>query len=158
MNLLALAAAEAAQDPPLIDLDNTVFLQLALFVISALALSRFLFKPYLAMRAAREEGIEGARDAARRMDEEARAKIADYETRLARARVGANEERLKLRAEAAQREHEITDAARAKTHAAVDEARRKLDTEARDARKALEPRIAEIARAAAKKVLGREVA
>src|SRR4051794_23758886 len=80
MNPLYALAAAAAKDPPIIDLDSTVLVQLVIFIITAVVLSRFLFKPYLAVRAARGAGIEGARDEARRMDEEAKARIADYET------------------------------------------------------------------------------
>jgi F-type H+-transporting ATPase subunit b len=150
--------AAAAKDPPLIDLDSTVFVQLAIFLITALILSRFLFRPYLAVRAARAQGIVGARDEARRMDEEARAKIGEYEAALTRTKVTANAERTQLRQEATERERKILEEARAKTQGALEEARRKLATEATAARQELAPRAGEIARAIASKILGREVA
>ena len=56
MKTTLLLAAVPAKDPPLIDLDSTVFIQLVVFVITALVLSRFLFRPFLAMRAARSPG------------------------------------------------------------------------------------------------------
>lgn len=153
-----IALAGAGGDPPLIDLDNTVFLQLGIFLIAALVLNKLLFKPYLAMRDAREQGIDGARDAARRMEEEARAKVADYEGQLARAKAKAAEERMKLRTEAAERERAITEAARTETQSVLEQARQRLDADAKAARAAMEPRTQEIARAIAKKVLGRDVA
>jgi F0F1-type ATP synthase membrane subunit b/b' len=161
-SLLALAALAHAsgpvKDPPLIDLDSTVFIQLVVFIITALVLSRFLFRPFLAMRAQRHVGIEGAREEAGRMDDQAKAQIADYDTRFAKAKSKANDERAKVRNEAAERERVITDAARKETDAAIESARQTLGTEAATARKSLEPRAQEIARSIAQKVLGREVA
>jgi F-type H+-transporting ATPase subunit b len=155
--ILALAA-EAAKDPPIIDLDSTIFLQLGIFIVTALVLSRFLFRPYLEVKTARGAGTEGAKDEARRMAEEADARLADYEQALAKARSKASAERAKLQGEAVKRENEITEAARASNQVAIEEARRKLDTDATAARKQLEPRAQEIARAIARKILGREVA
>jgi F-type H+-transporting ATPase subunit b len=156
-HLLVLAAA-AVKDPPIIDLDSTVLLQLAIFIVTALVLSRYLFRPYLVMKSQRGAGMEGARDEARRMDEEAAARMADYEQKLVQARQSAGAERTKLQAEAVARDHEITDEARAKTQAALDEARKTLAADAATARKQLEPRAQEIAKAIARKILGREVA
>jgi F-type H+-transporting ATPase subunit b len=155
---LLLAAAVPAKETPLIDFDLTVLIQLVVFVLTALILSRFLFRPFLAMRAARSEGIEGAREQATRMDDEAKAKIVDYDARFAKARTRANDERAKVRAEAASREREITDAARKDTDATLEAARKSLETDATAARQALAPRADEIARSIVKKVLGREVA
>jgi F-type H+-transporting ATPase subunit b len=153
----ALLLAEAGGDPPLVDFDNTVFLQLGIFVIVALVLSRYVFRPYLALRAARDEGIVGARDAARRMDEQAKAQMTDYEARFNRARGAAAEERGKLRGEALARERQITEAARRSAQEVVEAARKQIETEAASARAQLEPRAQEIARTVARKVLGREV-
>jgi F0F1-type ATP synthase membrane subunit b/b' len=110
------------------------------------------------MRAARSEGIEGAREEAARMEDQAKAQVVDYETRFAKAKTKANDERAKVRNEAAERERDITDAARRETETAVESARKTLDVEASAARKSLEPRAQEIARTIASKVLGREVA
>jgi F-type H+-transporting ATPase subunit b len=155
---LVLAAAVPAKDPPVIDLDSTVFLQLGIFLVTAFILSQLLFKPYLRVKAAREAGIEGAKDEARRMEEEAKAKVAQYETAYGRAKVTAQAERVKLHGEAMERERQITGAAFKSSQGAVEDARKNLETEAAKARAALEPRAQEIARAIAKKVLGREVA
>jgi F-type H+-transporting ATPase subunit b len=153
-----LLATSGAHDPPLIDLDSTVFIQLVVFVLTSVVLSKFLFKPFLAMREERGKGIEGARGEATRMEDEARAKIADYEQRFAKARTRATEERAKLRLEAAEREREIAEAARKDTESAVGGARAQLERDAAEARTQLAPRAEEIARSIAKKVLGREVA
>jgi len=154
----ALSLAAAAAESPLIDLDSTVFLQLFIFLVSAFLLTRLMFRPYLKVRAAREAGIEGAKEQARKMEEDARAKMAEYDSAFTKAKVRATEERTKLRLEATERERQIVDDARQKTQAAVDDARAKLETEAAGARKQLGPQSDEIARTIAKKILGREVA
>jgi F-type H+-transporting ATPase subunit b len=158
MTVLTIVAAAAVKDPPILDLDSTIFLQLAIFVVTALVLSRYLFRPYLELRAQRGAGTEGAREDARRMDEEAAARLTDYEHALAKARTSAGAERAKLQAEAVARDHEISGAARARTQAALDAARKQLQADADAARRQLEPRAQEIARAIFKKVLGREPA
>ena len=155
--ILALAA-EAAKDPPILDLDSTVFVQLAIFILAALVLSRFLFRPYLEVRAARGAGIEGAKEEARRMGEEAEARLVEYQQSLAQARSKAGGERGKLQGDAVKRDNEITEAARVATQASLEQARARLDADAKAARAQLEPRAQEIAKSIAKKILGREVA
>lgn len=157
MYLTTLALA-VAKEPPLVDIDNTVFIQLGIFIITAVGLTQFLFKPYLRMRAQREVGIEGARDEAKRMDEQARLSIQDYEDKIAKARVKSFDERAKLRAEAVAREREIVDATRAETQKVLETARTQLASDAAATRKELEPRTQEIARVITKKILGREIA
>ena len=147
-----------AENIPIIDLDSTVFLQLGVFIITALILSRVLFKPYLAVRNARVAGIEGARDEARRMDEEAQAKIAEYTLAFNTARTKANLERGKLQAEAVANERDIVEGARKATTQALEEARETIGKNAETARAELQPRAREIAREIATKILGREVA
>ena len=153
-----LALAAAAQETPLVDLDLTVLVQLVIFIVTALALSKFLFRPFLEMRAARAEGIEGAREEAVRMDDEAKAKIADYDNRFAKAKSKALEERSKVRSEALDKERDIIEVSRKETEGVVASARGKLATDAATARAQLAPRAHEIAAVIFKKVLGREVA
>ena len=103
--LLTLASAA---EHPLIDIDSTAFIQFAIFVVMALASTQLLFKPYLRMREARDAGMDGARKEAANLSAEADAKLAEYEDKLAGARARAQEERRKIRAEAAQHLEEIT--------------------------------------------------
>src|SRR3984885_11689550 len=89
---------------PLIDIDYTVFVQFALFLILFARSKALLFQPYLRLRERRKQGIEGARAEAERMSAQADAKLADYETQLAVARDRANEAGRNVRAEAAAHE------------------------------------------------------
>jgi F-type H+-transporting ATPase subunit b len=146
-----------AENVPIIDLDSTIFLQLLVFVITGFLLTRILFRPYLEVTRARAEGIEGARAEARRMDEEAQARMAEYAQAFNAAKSKANVERAKLQAEAVERERAIVEAARKTNAEALERARAQIIADAEVARAELQPRTRDIARDIAKKILGREV-
>lgn len=155
---LGRSAATSAQELPLIDLDGTVFVQFGIFLVTALVASQFLFKPFLAMMTARGEGIEGAREESIRADEEARAKIADYDAKLSKARATAGNERQKLRAEGTDRERDVVQAAVGKAQDAIGRARQTIEADATKARAELAPKAEDLGRAIAKRLLNREVA
>ena len=142
---------------PLIDIDLTVVLQFALFLIMFVIGNNFLFQPYLKLRERRKEGIEGARAEAERMSASADAQLAEYEKQLARARTRANEEGRKVRTEAAANEKSVTDASRAEAQKAMDEATARMRAETDAARLQLMPQANALARQMASKLLGREI-
>jgi F-type H+-transporting ATPase subunit b len=152
------ALASLAAGHPLIDIDYTVFVQFALFLIMFLVANRFLFQPYLALRQRRKDGIEGARAEAERMSAQADAKLADYEKQMAQARSRANDQGRKVRAEAAAHEKSVTDASRAEAQKSIDEATARMRAETDAARLQLLPQANTLARQLASKLLGREVA
>lgn len=143
---------------PLIDLDGTVFVQFALFLVVFVIANKLLFQPYLRLRERRKAGIDGARDEAERMTAQADAKLTDYEKQLTGARARANDEGRKVRAEATAHEKSVTDATRAETQKALDEATAKMRAETDAARLQLLPQANALARQIASKLLGREVA
>ncbi len=152
------ALATLAAGHPLIDIDYTVFVQFALFLIMFFISNAFLFQPYLRLRQRRKDGIEGARADAERMSAQADAKLADYEKQLARARASANDEGRKVRAEAAAHEKQVVDGTRAAAQKTIDEATTKMRAETDAARLSLLPQASTLARQLASKLLGREVA
>jgi F-type H+-transporting ATPase subunit b len=143
---------------PLIDIDGTVLVQFALFLVLFVIANKFLFQPYLRLRERRKAGIDGARAEAERMTAQADAKLADYEKQLAGARARANDEGRKVRAEATAHEKSVTDATRAETQKSLDEAAAKMRAETEAARLQLLPQASALARQIASKLLGREVA
>lgn len=144
-------------EQPLIDLDWTLLVQLGLFGLTALVATRLLFRPYLAMREERSAGMEGARQEAERLSAEADTQMADYEARLTSARQKAQEERRKLRAEAAREQAALTDRAREEAGKTVADAHAQLERETTTARDELMPRADKLAGEIATKLLGREV-
>jgi len=143
---------------PLIDIDLTVVIQFALFLIMFAIGNAFLFQPYLKLRERRKQGIDGARAEAEKMSTQADTELADYEKKLAAARSRANEEGRKVRAEAAAHEKTVTDASRADAQKSIDEATTKMRAETDAARLQLLPQANTLARQIASKLLGREVA
>lgn len=142
---------------PLIDIDLTVVLQFALFLIMFVIGNAFLFQPYLKLRERRKEGIDGARAEADRMSASADAKLVEYEKQLAVARTRANEEGRKVRGEAAAHEKSVTDTSRAEAQKALEEATTRMRAETDAARLQLLPQANQLARLMASKLLGREI-
>ena len=153
---LALALA-ASDDVPLIDIDHTLWIQLGIFLLLMIFLSKVVFGPYLKLRDAREKGIEGARGEAKQMQQGAAERVADYEGRLLQAKQRGAEEKARLRAEGADRERDILGRAREETMRSVDAARAKLHQETAKLRTDMAPRVSDLAGAVARKLLGREV-
>ena len=153
-----LIAAQEEAPPPLIDVDGTLPVQFGLFLLMLLVLSRVLFRPYLKMRDARHQGIEGARADADQMQERARQVNADYDAKLQKARLRGSEERQRLRSEGAIYERQVLGAARDQSQKSVESARTRIGSETASARTTLAAESSTLARQIVKKVLGREVA
>lgn len=150
--------APPMQEHPLIDIDQTVWIQLALFFVVYLVCKQLLFRPYLKMRDDRTAGIEGARDEAGRLSSEADARLGRYESQLEAARARAQDERRKIRAEAADRQRQVTDRARVEAGTSLDEAKARIRQETEAARGKLMPQAQQLASDIAETLLGRKVA
>ena len=147
-----------ASEHPLIDFDLTFAVQFLLFLATLAIGNKFLFQPFLRLRAARQAGIEGARAEADHMADEAKAKLADYETKLGAARDRASNEARKIRAEGSTHEREVMTKARNAATEALDAAKQKVRAETDAARAELLPQAQALAKQMASKLLGREVA
>ena len=154
MNVAILLSA-AERTVPIIDLDGTVFVQLAIFLALLFVLWPLLFRPYLKVREDRERGITGAKADAEAMDQKAQALIADYEQRLQKTRQRGAEERQRLRSEGLAHEREVLGQARAGTEAEIAAARAKAQLQEQAARQALLAEATTIGRQIAARVLGR---
>ena len=150
-----LAAAEHA--PPLIDIDGTVFIQFAIFLVMMGVLYTLVFKPFFTVRDERVRRIDGAKKDATGMQERATAMIADYEARLLKARQRGADERLKLRAEGQAHEREVLGRARAAGQQAMGEAMTKARAQEAEARTRLTADAQKIAHDVAGRILGRQV-
>jgi F-type H+-transporting ATPase subunit b len=140
-----------------VDFDATFLVELVLFVGLTLFLKPMLFDPMLKLFEEREKRTDGAKLLARRIDEKSAAALAKYDTEMARARVSANAEREKIRAEALKREQEILSSVRASTNKVVEAGKLSAKAESDRARAGLKAESAALARQLAGRVLGREV-
>ena len=141
----------------IIDLDGTMFVQLAMFFVAFGLLYVLVFKPMVAVLEAREQAIDGAKEEAKQLEQDVKAKQASFDAELRKVRGSAGDERERLRAEALELERKLLDTVRKETTDLVEEARQRLDVEARAARGELAASRADLAREIASKVIGREV-
>lgn len=153
-----LGTVAAGGEHPLIDIDGTILIQFGLFLLMALVVTNWLFKPYLKMREERDKGIDGARKEAESMSSEADARLADYESQLSEARARAYDEQRKLRTEAAAYQAEVTDKARTEASSAIEESRANVREQVEAARAELMPQAEALAGQMTAKLLGRKVA
>jgi F-type H+-transporting ATPase subunit b len=154
---LVLQAAPQSHEPQLIDIDATLFVQFAIFLVALLVMSRFLWKPYMRVRSERVARVEGYREEATRLDGDAQQRLARADAALAEARrVGAGE-RAVARSEAHAREQTLLAEATAAAQRKLAEARARLNATVEAERKKLTADSSQVAVEAARKILGREV-
>jgi F-type H+-transporting ATPase subunit b len=150
--------APRAAEPQLLDLDGTVFVMLAIFLVLMLILWQFLWKPYLRVRDERVARVDGTRDKAAQLEAEAASRMERIEASLAEARRGGNAETAKLRLEAQAREQQIISEAQQAARALMLEGRAKLDAALAAEKANLHSHTATLAREMAEKALGRSLA
>jgi F-type H+-transporting ATPase subunit b len=155
--LLLVSTAPQSPEPQLIDLDQTVFVQLGIFLLLVLVLGRLLWRPYLRVRGERVTRVEGYRQEAARMEADAAERLARAEAALTEARRHSAGERAVARAEAQAREQVLLAAANADAQQTLAAARVRLDATLANERAKLHAEAGDVARAAARKILGREV-
>jgi F-type H+-transporting ATPase subunit b len=154
---IATFALLASESAPVVDIDNTVFLQLILFLFLFVVLNVFLFRPWLEVRERRAKHIGGATAEAASLRSHARDASNEYEQRLAAAREAAIVARSESRRAAEAEEATIVGAARREATAELDVHKRTLEQQAGEARAELGGRIDALAGDITKQILGRSV-
>jgi len=138
-----------------VDFDKSVFLQMILFSLLVIVLKPLLFDPMLRVFTLREERTDGAKSAAREMQEKAADILSNYESEVAKVRSEATSERDSLRKETARLEAEILDEAREAAEAIAQEGRAKLGADVAALSKELDQHAAVLAKEIADGVLGK---
>jgi F-type H+-transporting ATPase subunit b len=140
---------------PVVDIDGTIFVQGALFLLLMAVLWPLLFKPWLDTQARRAEAIEGAIVKAKDVRRHADEMVIEHDTKLAAARDRANDLRADVRrAEETAQEKRL---AVARTEAAeqAEVARTRIAEQAEVARAALAGRVDGLAQDIVTRLLGR---
>lgn len=157
----AAAAATTPLRPVLlavtVDLDRSVFIQMALFAVLVVVLKPLLFDPMLRVFALREQRTDGAKAEARSMQERAADILIKYEGEVASARAQANQERDASRKETARLEAEILEEARRAADAITTAGRKAIGIEVSQLERELETQSGAFAQAIGSQVLGREI-
>ncbi len=152
-----LVTAPESADQQLLDIDGTLFVSLGLFVVLALVLSRWLWKPYLRVRDERITRVHGYKDEALRLEAEARQRLDKVTADLALARREGSQDQAKARAEAHAREQMIVAEAQAQAQRALAEARAELEAAMTREKATLAVRAKSLGTHAAERILGRPV-
>jgi F-type H+-transporting ATPase subunit b len=131
---------------------------LLLFVAMIFPVNALLFRPLLAVLDARSEKIDGTRQRAEKIGADAEEILARYEASVREVREEAERERKQSLSEA--RSTSLAESASARTAAEreIDRAREQIARDVADARQQLRAQAELLAREAAARVLGREVA
>lgn len=139
------------------DLDLTVFGQIALFFVLLLVLKPVLFDPMLKLFEEREKKIEGAKAEGQRLDRESAEAQSKYEAAMASARQAAGGARDALRAEGVKAEQEILTKVRNETTATLEKGRASLAADTQAVKGELAANAAALASTLASRVLGRDL-
>ncbi|KIG12306.1 ATP synthase F0 sector subunit b [Enhygromyxa salina] len=145
----------ASESLPVVDIDNTIFLQAILFLLLFVVLNSLLFKPWLEVKARRAQQIGGALADATQLRTQAEQSGQEYEQRLAKARDEAMELRSDRRREAELEEAKIVGAARAEANQALDARKQALAQQTEQARGELGGQVSSLANEIAQQILGR---
>jgi F-type H+-transporting ATPase subunit b len=154
VNALAASASGGAVN---IDFDVTFIGQMVVFAALIVVLKPLLFDPVLGLFEEREKRTEGARAAARAMQEKAGELLRKYEHELQKVHQVAGAERDKMRMETARIEAEHMAEARKIAAKIVDDGRVRIEQELRSVRVSLGQNAEKLAHDIAGSVLGREV-
>jgi F-type H+-transporting ATPase subunit b len=147
-----------AGEQQLLDIDNTVFVMLGLFLVLAFILTKWLWKPYLRVREERVRRIEGARADAEKLEADTATRLARIEAQMSEARKAASHERAQVRLAAMAREQQLLADAQAAAHKMLTEARSQLDASLATERVQLQASATTLGREIAEKALGRRLA
>lgn len=139
-----------------LDFDNSLVVQIFIFILLMFVLEPLLFRPVLRVFALREERTEGAKAQARELDERAGEIYQRYERELERVNRVAAEERDRVRAETAKLEAEILKEARATSARIVEDGRRQTAAEVGRVRFDFGRESERLAQDIMRRVLGRE--
>ena len=129
-----------------------------LFSLLIAPVNALLFRPLLRVLDEREQRIAGTRERARALELEAEAVLARYEDEVRRARDEAGHDRREALERSRAEEQEATNRARREAEAQIEKARREIADALRRARSELRPEAEGLARVAASRILGRDLA
>lgn len=137
------------------ELNATLFLQMAVFFLLLAWLSPTIFEPFMRIFDEREKRIVGAAAEARKLAGSVEERAATIAQRTAEAQVEARQVLTALRTRAQEREREIIAAARAQAAGQLDQARAELAASAEQARTSLRDDVRVLSSEIVSRVLGR---
>jgi F-type H+-transporting ATPase subunit b len=141
----------------MIQIDQTLIIQIVNFIIFLFIVNYLIFKPIVRVIDERRERIEGTTGKARLMEAEFQKKLQDYEGRIQEAKAQAASEKDTLRRQGESLSKEIVEKARTELARDIPIIRRQIATETDQARRKLEKMAQDMAKDIARQILGREI-
>jgi len=141
----------------MVDINYTLFVQLANFLVLLVILNFLLLKPVLKHLAERDSKISSSHDEAKANANKAEGMVSEFERELAVTRVKANQIYAKLQQEGQAQQREKVSAIKAKAQEMIEKAKAEIEGEAKKARVTLQSEMEKLPKEIASKLLGRAV-
>ena len=141
----------------MVDINLTLFVQMANFLVLIVILNYLLYKPILALLDRRKMRLDESEGEIKRLNETVEKKAAEYEEKLRLAKQDALEKKSEILKEAADSAKAIIDERRGKIPAMLAEFQEKVGQEVGAARRILTDQSQKISAEIAEKVLGRSL-
>lgn len=141
----------------MVDINLTLFIQMANFLVLIVILNYLLYKPILAILDKRKQRLDESDDEIKRLNLTVEQKAAEYEEKLRQAKQGALDKKGEILKEAADSAKAIIDEKRSKIPAMLAEFQARVSQEVDGARQVLKGQSQKISAEIAEKVLGRSL-
>ncbi|HAJ28173.1 MAG TPA: hypothetical protein DCG53_13185 [Syntrophus sp. (in: bacteria)] len=141
----------------MVDINLTLFVQMANFLVLIVILNYLLYKPILAILDRRKKRLDESEGEIKRLNETVEQKAAEYEEKLRLAKQDALGKKNEILKEAADSAKAIIDERRSKIPAMLAEFQGKVGQEVDAARRILKDQSQKISAEIAEKVLGRSL-
>jgi F-type H+-transporting ATPase subunit b len=141
----------------MVDINYTVFIQLANFLLLIWILNQVLYKPILRVMDRRKEILDKAQEEVKSVQETIDRRMAEYEDKIRLAKTEAMGQKGDLAKEGAAAAKVITDKAKGEIAGMMGEFQAKLEKELTSARELLRNQSLRISSEIAEKVLGRSI-
>ncbi|OGP80492.1 MAG: hypothetical protein A2Z08_05860 [Deltaproteobacteria bacterium RBG_16_54_11] len=141
----------------MIDINSSLFIQVALFIFLMIVLNKIFFKPFLRFLEERQEKIEGDAREAARLQEEAERRRLQVEEGLNKGQLQALGEKGRIQDAGAQEGKALVDTVQKEVDAELPTIKAQIAQESRQVSVDLERRQGAMAKEIAEKILGRSL-
>lgn len=141
----------------MVNLDYTILVQMANFLLMIFVLNKLLYKPILGILNRRREQFDKSEEEVTRLNQDVEQKLAEYEQRVRQAKIDAMEQRNALIKEGADLAKGIIDSVRGEIPAMIEQFNARLGAEADAARTILRNQSQKLSLEIAEKSLGRSI-
>ncbi len=141
----------------MLEINSTLWIQIANFLIMIFLLNFLLFKPILNVMKRRKNHLQDLDEEVKSLDSEVEKKMTDYEEKLREARLEAMNQKNEIQLKASEEGKGVIDESRGEISQIVEEFNKKMDKEIAMAMEALKSQSEKISVEISEKVLGRSI-